>query len=132
MAHNFQMCPRFESAVELLGKRWTTLIVRVLMDGPRRFSEIAEVVPDLSERMLSERLKELESEGVVARTVHAGPPVKVEYALSEKGTALSGVVEEIGRWAEKWVSVEGQTHTAHSLAIKPAPAVKPRARGGRS
>ncbi len=116
----FQLCPRFETAVDLLGKRWTALLVRVLMEGPRRFGELAESVPALSERMLSERLKELEAEGVLARTVLAGPPVRVEYALTDKGRALSGVLEEIGRWAEKWVESKGEVgHAPHALAIKP-------------
>ncbi len=115
----FVMCPRLEAAMELLGKRWSGLVVRVLMEGPRRFSELSESVPALSERVLSERLKELESEGVLARTVLPGPPVRVEYALTDKGRALSGVLEEIGRWAEKWVTVE-QPHAPHPLAVKPA------------
>lgn len=120
MADDFHLCPRFEAAVELLGKRWTALVVRVLMEGPRRFSALSEAVPALSERMLSERLKELEAEGVLARTVRTGPPVKVEYALTDKGRALSGVLEEIGRWAEKWVDAKEQAHTPHPLAVKPA------------
>ena len=124
MADSFTMCPRFEAAMELLGKRWSALMIRVLMEGPRRFSELAEAVPSLSERMLSERLKELEAEGVVARQVLAGPPVRVEYRLTAKGQALSGVLEEIGRWAEKWVVVEGAPHPPHALAIKPVKARK--------
>ena len=118
------MCPRFEAATELLGKRWSTLLIRVLMEGPRRFSELAEAVPDLSERVLSERLKELEAEGVVGREVHPGPPVRVEYSLTDKGRALSGVLEEIGRWAEKWVEVPGVRHAPHSVEVKPAKAIK--------
>ena len=103
--------------MELLGKRWSALLVRVLMEGPRRFSELGEAVPLLSERMLSERLKELEGVGVVERVVHAGPPVKVEYNLTQKGLSLSGVLEEIGRWAEKWVTVEGARHSPHALTV---------------
>ncbi len=120
MTDSFTMCPRFEAAMDLLGKRWSALMIRVLMEGPRRFSELAEAVPSLSERMLSERLKELEAEGVVAREVLAGPPVRVEYRLTGKGQALSGVLEEIGRWAEKWVEAKGSAHAPHPLAIKPA------------
>ncbi len=122
--HAFLMCPRFESATELLGKRWSTLVIYVLMDGARRFSEIAEAMPALSERMLSERLKELEAEAILQRAVQPGPPVRVEYTLTEKGRALSGVLEEIGRWAEKWVDVPGAKHAPHSLELKPARARK--------
>jgi DNA-binding HxlR family transcriptional regulator len=105
MAATTNICPRYEAAAELLGKRWTGLILRVLMDGPRRFSELAATVDGMSERMLSERLKELEGEGVVERRVLPEPPVRVEYRLTSKGQALSGVVDAIGRWAEKWVDV---------------------------
>lgn len=115
------MCPRYQAAVELLGKRWTGLVLRVLMDGPRRFSEIAGALPDVSDRMVSERLKELEAEGVLERRVLNSRPIGVEYTLTEKGHALSGVIEEIGRWAEKWIDPK----PARSEA-KPA-----RAAGGR-
>src|SRR4051795_7018629 len=78
-------CPLFHEAVELIGKRWTGAILKVLLDGPARFSEIAQAVPQLSDRLLSERMKELEARGLVARTVHPGPPVRVEYTLSQMG-----------------------------------------------
>lgn len=105
MAATTNMCPRYEAAAELLGKRWTGLILRVLLDGPQRFSQIVCAVEGMSERMLSERLKELESEGVVERRVLPEPPVRVEYRLTTKGQALNEVVGAIGRWAEKWVDV---------------------------
>lgn len=97
------MCPRYEAAVGLLGKRWTGLILRLLLDGPRRFGALAEAL-QISERVLSSRLKELEGEGVLARTVFSGPPVRVEYRLTPKGLALGAVVEAIGAWAEAWVA----------------------------
>lgn len=105
MAATTNICPRYEAAAALLGKRWTGLILRVLMDGPRRFSELAATVDGMSERMLSERLKELEGEGVVERRVLPEQPVRVEYRLTSKGQALSGVVDAIGRWAEKWIDL---------------------------
>ena len=95
-------CPRFEKATELLGKRWTGLILRLLLEGPRRYGELAASC-DISDRVLSERLKELEAEGVLERTVEPGPPVRVSYALTRKGEGLSKVVDEIGKWAEKWI-----------------------------
>jgi DNA-binding HxlR family transcriptional regulator len=115
MAGTTNICPRYEAAAELLGKRWTGLLLRVLLDGPRRFSELASAVAGMSERMLSERLKELESQGVVDRRVYPEPPVKVEYRLTPKGQALGEVVDAIGRWAEKWVDVP------HQHAGEPAP-----------
>ena len=96
------ICPRFEAAAELLGKRWTGLLVQQLLAGPRRFSELASAIR-VSERVLSERLKELEDSGVVVRKVHPEPPVRVEYRLTPKGEALSVVVEAIGAWANRWV-----------------------------
>src|SRR5919198_3636348 len=85
-------CSLYHRAVELVGKRWTGAILLVLMDGPARFSEVKQLVPELSDRLLSERLKELESEGIVVRRVIDESPVRVEYALTEKGRALQPVV----------------------------------------
>ncbi len=96
-------CPLYHEAVELVGRRWTGAILRVLMDGPLRFSEIAQVIPELSDRLLSERMKELEARGMVERTVHPGPPVRVEYALSPMGGELEPALSEIGRWARRWL-----------------------------
>lgn len=96
------MCPRYESAVGLLGKKWTGLLIRILLDGPKRFSEFKAQVPDLSDRLLSERLKELEDEGVVERIVHNTKPVTVEYRLTEKGRDLMPVVMAIQDWAQRW------------------------------
>jgi DNA-binding HxlR family transcriptional regulator len=97
-------CPYYHEAVELVGKRWTGAILRVLMDGPLRFSEIAQAVPELSDRLLSERMKELEHRGIVERTVHPGPPLRVEYGLSEMGRELGPALSEIQRWAARWLS----------------------------
>ncbi len=87
----------------LLGKRWTGLILLVLMKAPKRFGELSAEIESISERVLSQRLKELEREGVLERNVFPGPPVKVEYRLSEKGKALSSVIDSIGTWAERWI-----------------------------
>ncbi len=99
------LCPRYHHAVELIGRRWTGAIIRMLLEGVTRFSDITEAVPGLSDRMLSERLKELEAEGIVERCVFAETPVRIEYRITEKGRALSTVVESIGAWAEQWVPV---------------------------
>jgi DNA-binding HxlR family transcriptional regulator len=96
-------CGQYHRAVELIGKRWTGAILFVLMDGPLRFSEVKLLVPDLSDRLLSERLKELEAEGIVHRRVIDATPVHVEYVLTEKGTALQPVVRSLKSWARHWL-----------------------------
>lgn len=96
-------CAQFTRAVELIGRRWTGAIVRALIDGPRRFNELAAMVPGLSERLLSERLKELEREGVVSRTVRGGPPIAVEYELTASGRDLEETINAIGAWAHRWL-----------------------------
>jgi len=102
-------CPLYHEAVELVGRRWTGAILRVLMDGPLRFSEIAQSVPELSDRLLSERMKELERRGMVRRRVISGPPLRVEYSLSEMGRALEPALSELERWANRWL---GDRHPA--------------------
>ncbi|MBB2182817.1 helix-turn-helix transcriptional regulator [Lachnospiraceae bacterium MD1] len=99
---NFHMCPKFESAFELLGKRWTGLIIRTLLGGQKRFSDIAEAIPNMSARMLTERFKELEKAGIVVRKVYPEVPVRIEYELTEKGADLQYAMNEIQKWAEKW------------------------------
>lgn len=96
------MCPKFENAFELLGKRWTGLIIRTLLSGKKRFSDIAEAIPNMSARMLTERFKELESQGIVIRRVYPETPVRIEYELTEKGRDLQEVMDQIQKWAEKW------------------------------
>ena len=95
-------CPRFHHAVELIGRRWSGAILRAMFTGVSHFSELTDAIPGLSPRMLSERLKELESEGLIARSVVPETPVRVEYHLTDKGRALSSVVEAVGDWANKW------------------------------
>ncbi len=97
-------CPLYHEAVELVGRRWTGAILRVLMDGPLRFSEIAQAIPELSDRLLSERMKELEARGIVERRVISGPPLRVEYALSRMGRELEPALSELQRWAKRWLA----------------------------
>ncbi len=99
------ICPRYEHAVSILGKRWTGLLLLALMDSPRRFCELTSLVEGLSDRVLSDRLRELEVEEVVTRVVYPQIPVRVEYQLTEKGYALKPVVEAIHAWAEHWVTI---------------------------
>ncbi|MCL6548176.1 MAG: helix-turn-helix transcriptional regulator [Alicyclobacillus sp.] len=98
-----RLCPKFESAFELLGKRWTGLIIRVMIQGHRRFSDISSMIPQMSDRMLAERLKELEAAGIVERRVYPETPVRIEYELTEKGWDLSRVMDEVQRWADRWI-----------------------------
>jgi DNA-binding HxlR family transcriptional regulator len=100
-------CPQYERAAELLGHRWTGLIVRSLLAGRTRFSEFTASIPGLSDRLLSERLKQLEAEGIVTRCVSSETPVRVDYRLTAKGEALAGVVDAIADWAERWVRDDG-------------------------
>jgi DNA-binding HxlR family transcriptional regulator len=112
-------CPHLHEAVELVGRRWTGAILEVLRgaDRPLRFSEIASAIPDLSDRLLSERVKELEARGLVEREVHPGPPVRVTYSLTEMGHALEPALSELKSWAQAWLA--------------PGPAVEPNGTGGR-
>src|SRR5437763_13567084 len=97
-----ELCPRYQRAIDIIGKRWTCLILRVLMDGPRRFGQIEDVVGGLSARMLSERLKELEACGIVERRVYPQTPVRIEYVLTEKGSGLQRALDELRQWADAW------------------------------
>lgn len=97
-------CELYERAVEILGRRWTGQIIRALMAGLTRFGEIKAVVPGLSDRLLSERLKDLEAEGIVVREVTPETPVRIDYRLTEKGRALSPVVNAFAEWAETWLT----------------------------
>ncbi|MBV8948010.1 MAG: helix-turn-helix transcriptional regulator [Solirubrobacterales bacterium] len=105
-------CPLYHEAVELVGRRWTGAILRVLMEGALRFSEIAQAVPELSDRLLSERMKELERRGMVQRRVISGPPLRVEYSLSEMGRELEPALSELQRWANRWL---GERRTSARL-----------------
>jgi DNA-binding HxlR family transcriptional regulator len=96
-------CSQYHQAIELVGKRWTGAILFVLLEGPARFSEIKECVPDLSDRLLSERLKELEAEAIVQRQVIDGIGVRVEYALTSKGEALGPTVDALKSWARSYL-----------------------------
>ncbi len=98
-----RICPLYHRAIELVGKRWTGAVIHTLLDGPQRFSEILGQVPGLHDRLLAERLKELESEGVVTRRVYPDIPVRIEYELTGKGRDLQRVVAEMHRWADRWV-----------------------------
>jgi DNA-binding HxlR family transcriptional regulator len=96
------MCPRYEKAMEILGKKWTGLIIRILLGSKKRFGEFHEQMPEVSDRLLSERLKNLEDEGIVVRRVYDTKPVRIEYELTDKGRALESVVASVQDWAGQW------------------------------
>lgn len=101
----YQLCPKVEQAMQIISKRWNGLIIHQLLTGKHRFSEIESALP-LSGRVLSERLKDLEKEGIVTRKVFSEVPVRVEYALTEKGHALKPVLQSIEEWAGDWVHID--------------------------
>jgi DNA-binding HxlR family transcriptional regulator len=113
-------CPFYHHAIELIGRRWTGAILRSLYAGQCRFSDIAHGVPGLSDRLLSERLKELEHEGIVIRTVFPETPVRIEYRLTAKGRALGTVLEAVSDWAHVWLAPAD-----HADKDAPAAAVAP-------
>src|SRR4051812_23548173 len=105
-SHPPKLCARFHRASELIGRRWTGAIIFVLLRSGCRFATLREAIPDITDRMLSDRLQELEDEAIVERTVVPDTPVRVEYALTKKGRELSTAFEAIGAWAHKWVEAD--------------------------
>ena len=104
--HPPQLCTKFHRASELIGRRWTGAIIYVLMESRCRFATLRSAIPDITDRMLSERLQELEQEGIVERTVIPEIPVRVEYSLTKKGRELASAIDAIGAWARKWIEPE--------------------------
>lgn len=102
--HLGAFCPRFHRAVELIGRRWTGAVIRLLLDGPRRFNEIAAGIPGISDRLLAERLRELECAGIIRRNIDTGPPVRVDYVLTHSGEELESTIRSLGQWAERWIT----------------------------
>lgn len=97
-----EVCPHFHAAIEMIGKRWSGAIIWALDDGPMRFAELKRAVPGLSDRLLSRRLRELETDGMISRRVEDGFPVKVTYELTEKGRSLRPAIQMLRDWACDW------------------------------
>ena len=95
-------CSRFQHAVEFIGKRWVGVILFFLLDGPARFNEILAGIPNLSDRLLTERLRELEAAAMVTREVQPGPPVRVIYELTDAGRSLSDIIRAVAHWSNQW------------------------------
>ncbi|OMF04389.1 helix-turn-helix domain-containing protein [Paenibacillus sp. FSL H7-0331] len=106
----FSLCPRVEKGMQLLSKRWSILIIYQLMSGTQRFHSLETALP-VSGRLLSERLKELEQEGIVLREVFPETPVRIQYSLTDKGHALAPLIKEIEIWSENWIQVEADDKT---------------------
>ena len=119
-----ELCARFHRASELIGRRWTGAIIFCLLKSKCRFATLRDAIPDITDRMLSDRLQELEQEGIVARTVIPDMPVRVEYALTRKGRALGAAVDAIAAWAHKWTETEPGDEA-------PKPRTRTRASSGR-
>jgi DNA-binding HxlR family transcriptional regulator len=96
-------CPLFHRAVELIGRRWTGAVIRALFRGPKGFNELLATIPGLSDRLLTERLRELQRERIVRRDVLTGPPVRVQYSLTQRGAELEPAIRAVARWAERWM-----------------------------
>ena len=113
-----QVCSRFHRAIELIGSRWTGAILQTLLHGKTRYAAIKASIPDITDRMLSERLRSLETEGLVIRGVIPESPVRVEYELTIKGRELQDALREIGNWAERWIALD-ETVTRTTSSQKP-------------
>ncbi|CAM4183305.1 winged helix-turn-helix transcriptional regulator [Lederbergia lenta] len=107
---NSFVCPRFDKAMSILGQRWTGLIIHQLLNGPQRFCTVESAMP-ISARVLSERLKDLEKEGIINRQVFPETPVRIEYSLTEKGLALQPIIKEIESWGENWIEIQKEDPT---------------------
>ena len=111
-AHAPQVCTKFHRASELIGRRWTGAILFVLLKDTCRFATLRDAIPGITDRMLSERLQELEEEGLVARTVVPDIPVRVEYSVTKKGRELAAAIDAISGWAEKWMQASSEPSRA--------------------
>jgi DNA-binding HxlR family transcriptional regulator len=101
--HQKCLCEKVERTYEIIGKKWIASIVHTLMEEPKRFSEIHAFIPDLSKRMLNERLKQLEERGIIIRNVITERPVRIEYSLTKKGTELGKALNAVEAWGKKWL-----------------------------
>jgi DNA-binding HxlR family transcriptional regulator len=97
-------CPAFHAAIELIGRRWNGVILQELLDGPLRFSELRDRIPRITDVMLTQRLKELETAGLVDRSVSSDRPVQVSYALTGIGKRLGPVLDAVASWGADWAA----------------------------
>lgn len=131
--HLTARCSSYARAMDILGRRWMGLVLSALLAGPRRFNEILAAIPGISDPLLTQRLRELECEGLVERRVLATSPVRVEYALTESGRDLERVMLTILQWAHRWLgegapTATGTTKQTAEAEVQPAPSAIPAAR----
>jgi DNA-binding HxlR family transcriptional regulator len=98
-----QACPICET-LRLLGGKWDIMVIRYLLEGPKRFAELKEAIPDLSSKSLSVTLKQLIAKGMIVREVNSDFPVSVVYSLTQKGTEMKAVITAMRDWGKKWVT----------------------------
>jgi DNA-binding HxlR family transcriptional regulator len=120
------VCSRFHRAVELVGSRWTGAIIQTLLQGKTRYALVRAAIPDITDRMLSERLRSLEAEGLVTRRVVPETPVRVEYELTDKGLSLERALQEIGVWADRWIAADSPEPAVSNPASREVIAAAPR------
>lgn len=113
MRNTVYYCP-VEVAMEVLGGKWTAVVLAHLKEAPRRFSELRRLIPDISEKMLTQRLRAMESEGIVSRTVVSDTPPHVEYDLTDAGRSLAPALQSLYDWGERWAAT-------HGITIEPSP-----------
>lgn len=114
------LCVRYRHSIHLVGKRWTGLMLLLLMAGPKRFSELSRELRDAGDRMVTKRLRELEGEEILVREVIPESPVRVEYRLTDKGHDLAKVIEALCLWSDRWVEEpeESDASTRHMTEIR--------------
>jgi len=106
-----RICEHFQRAAELVARRWVPQVIYAMRPGPVRYSDLKDAIPNISDALLSERLKELETAGVVLRTVEPSTPVRIRYGLSERGEELAGVLGELQIWSERWATAAASPPT---------------------
>lgn len=131
-AHNPELCTSFHHAIELIGRRWTGAILFLLMKSRCRFATLRDAIPEITDRMLSDRLRDLEAEGIVERTVVPETPVRVEYTITKKGRDLAAAFDAIAEWAHKWAQAPGtEPHQSSRVAIRDSRFAGKKPAGGR-
>lgn len=119
-------CPYYAAAGDMLTRRWAPTVLRALVTGPKRFGEIAAAIPDMTDKLLSQRLKDLEDEGLVERYLRDGRPARVEYRLTEKGVELGEILLDINRWALKWIDLQDRRPTTKTPATRRTRSIPPK------
>ena len=109
-------CCSVAACAEIIGAKWTALLVHDLSEGPRRFTELEHSCIGISPRTLSERLRALEDEGIVVRRSYPESPPRVEYALTDKGAALLPIIDAMREFGRDWLGDEAEARAAGARA----------------